>query len=357
MFFAREDNLGVLERFIRDANAAHVDDPIYNKRLVRSKEIVAHIVRNPSGWDSRCEFNSRHIGDQFIDALRNFDPSQHLDIDNIYSMSYRFLCEFDFLIGAGKELTLELRSIKNRIQEDSDEMDANVRSQIHYASYVMPANITKDFLNDERIDLFRRFEERQAEAESLKEKWDREIEKKETSANALKDKLEEYESGFNFVGLYQGFEDLLKKKKSEARILFLSLLGLGVLALAPLLLALVLSVSGIYSGELFSVSHLVVLIPLVSIEVLLLYFFRIVLVAHRSAKAQIMQIELRQTLCQFIQSYASYASEIKKEDSSALEKFESLIFSGILSNSERIPSTFDGVDQLVSLADKVRGSK
>ncbi|HGE6119725.1 hypothetical protein [Vibrio cholerae] len=77
---------------------------------------------------------------------------------------------------------------------------------------------------------------------------------------------------------------------------------------------------------------------------------------YRSTKAQIMQIELRQTLCQFIQSYAEYASEIKSKDTTSLEKFENLIFSGILSDAEKLPSTFDGLEQIGKLLKSVKGA-
>ncbi|EII3729117.1 hypothetical protein LG468_003962, partial [Vibrio cholerae] len=70
----------------------------------------------------------------------------------------------------------------------------------------------------------------------------------------------------------------------------------------------------------------------------------------------IMQIELRQTLCQFIQSYAEYASEIKAKDASSLEKFESLIFSGILSDAEKLPSTFDGLEQIVTMLKSLKSA-
>lgn len=69
-----------------------------------------------------------------------------------------------------------------------------------------------------------------------------------------------------------------------------------------------------------------------------------------------MQIELRQTLCQFIQSYAGYSSEIKKQDAGALEKFESIIFSGVLSDPEKLPSTYDGMGQIGNLIKSIKNS-
>ncbi|KGK01406.1 MULTISPECIES: hypothetical protein [unclassified Pseudoalteromonas] len=356
MFFKNEDNAKVLASFLRKAEAAHIEDESRAMRLSISREIIGYIYKSPEGWEERCTFNIKHIGDQFLQWLRDFDQSKPTHIDHIYCMSYRFLCEFDFLVGPGKELSMELRSLKSKIEHDSGKMDDDVRSQIIYASYVMPANIAKDFINDANIGVFKDFEQKKLEAEKLKEQWDGEITSKESAANALKDKLEEYKIGFNFVGLYQGFSALAEKKAKEAFWLFLSLIGMGLLILAPLVTEIVLSVVGIYSGKPLGMEHLLILIPVISIEIILIYFFRVILLNHRSVKAQIMQIELRQTLCQFIQSYTGYSSEMKKQDSSALEKFESLIFSGVLSDPEKLPSTFDGVEQIGNLIKSIKNS-
>lgn len=67
-----------------------------------------------------------------------------------------------------------------------------------------------------------------------------------------------------------------------------------------------------------------------------------------------MQIELRQSLCQFIQSYADYTKEIKENNAGSLEKFENLIFSNILSTPEKVPSTFDGLEQLANLMKELK---
>ncbi|WP_349735966.1 hypothetical protein [Pseudomonas jessenii] len=356
MFFGKEENAKVLAGFLLKAGAAHVDDEARAKRLSLSREIVGYIYKKPEGWDDRCSFNIKYIGDQFIQWLSDFDPKKPADIDNIYSMSYRFLCEFDFLVGAGKELSMELRRIRNQIEHDDSEMEDDVRSQIIYASYVMPANIAKEFINDANIGIFKDFEQKKSEAENLKKQWDEEIEQKTTITEALKDKLDEYKIGFNFVGLYKGFSELAQKKTDESFWLFWALIGMGFLILSPLVIEIVFASSEIYSGNSFTANHLIILIPLFSIELILIYFFRIILINHRSVKAQIMQLELRQTLCQFIQSYAGYSSEIKKQDSGALEKFENLIFSGILSDPEKLPSTFDGLEQIGNLIKSVKNS-
>lgn len=356
MFFKKEDNVKALASFLRKADAAHIEDESRAMRLSISREVIGYMYKSPEGWDERCTFNIKHIGDQFIQWLKDFDQSKPTCIDHIYCMTYRFLCEFDFLVGAGRELSMELRSLKNKIEHDSGEMDGDIKSQIIYASYVMPAGIAKDFINDANIGVFKDFEQKKLEAEKLKEKWEGEIASKESEVKVLKDKLDEYKIGFNFVGLYQGFSELAKKKAKDSFWLLLSLIGMGLIILAPLVTQMVLAVVGIYSGDIFGVEHLLILIPIISIEIILIYFFRVILLNHRSVKAQIMQIELRQTLCQFIQSYTVYSSEMKKQDATALEKFESLIFSGVLSDPEKLPSTFDGVQQIGKLIKSIKNS-
>jgi hypothetical protein len=200
MFFGDENNVKVLGKFLGKAEVAKVNDVHRKARLDITRQIIGFIYKSPERWDERCSFNIKYMGEQYLQCLRDFDPTKPREIDQIYSISYRFLCEFDFLVGAGKELSLELRLIKNKIQEDNAEMDDDVRSQIIYASYVMPANIAKEFINDANIGVFRDFEQKKQEAEKLREQWKKEIESKKIETDILKDKLDEYKIGFNFVG-------------------------------------------------------------------------------------------------------------------------------------------------------------
>ncbi len=361
IFFENEDNAQVIDSFLRNAKkVADIEDDAIRTRLSLSKEIIEYIAKAPNQWDEKCQFNIKHFGDTFLQMLRNFNSTKLIKtgiksipqndgetepyikyIDEIYFISYRFLCEYDFFVGTGKELVYELRSIKERIQNDKDQMSDYIRSQIIYASYTMPANIIKEFVNDSNIGAFKDFEQKKVEAENLKKKWDKEIQNKKADVDALKDNLETYKIGFNFVGLNNGFLNLANKKAKEAFWLFLSLIGMGTCILGVLIFVFVfITIKG------KNIDYLISILPIISIEIILIYFFRIILLNHRSVKAQIIQLELRQALCQFIQSYADYSSKIKTKDANALEKFENLIFSGIVSNPEKLPSTFDGVEQV-----------
>lgn len=362
MFFEIDQNLKVLVSFLD--RTEHYSSPIeelFHQRLERSREIIGSISRNAGGWDDRCHFNIKHIGKSFLDSLRDFSTSEeNLDItknviNDIYTDSFRFLCEFDFFIGANLELSFELRHLKSAIIDDALKNESPIKSQITYASYLMPADILKRHLNNKDLVAVSNFQEKLDEAKRLKQQWDGEIAMKQETVDILDKRLEKIKIGFNFVGLYQGFSDLSDKKENELKWLFWSLIGMSTLILAPLILEFA-TISLSSASHSFQLSDLVKLIPLVSIELILIYFFRIILMNYRSTKAQIMQIELRQTLCQFIQSYSEYASELKSKDPTSLEKFENLIFSGILSDSEKLPSTFDGIDQIGTLLKNLKGS-
>lgn len=98
------------------------------------------------------------------------------------------------------------------------------------------------------------------------------------------------------------------------------------------------------------------MLPFIGLEFVLIYLFRVVLNHYNSVKNEVLQLELRQSLCQFIQSYAKYAKELKVNDNLVLEKFENLIFSPISSRADKSPTVLDDVNQLVTLLKEVKNT-
>ncbi|KXO86756.1 hypothetical protein AYK86_12795 [Acinetobacter venetianus] len=177
--------------------------------------------------------------------------------------------------------------------------------------------------------------------------WNIEYEQKESAVKNLKDKLDTYQTAFNFVGLYQGFSQLKKNKDDELfglniqyYILIFFMAGMPIVEFIWLFNNF---------DENFKTVHLVVLaLPSITLLFILFWFFRIILHNIKSVKSQIMQLELRMTLCQFIQSYAEKSKELKVANKEGFEKFENLIFSSIVSSDEKIPSTFDGMEHITN---------
>lgn len=97
-------------------------------------------------------------------------------------------------------------------------------------------------------------------------------------------------------------------------------------------LLIVLSISGVF------------------IVFVLLYFFRISLSNIKSLKSQLLQIDLRLTLCSFIHNYAGDTEVLRNDKTKdSFEKFESVIFSPIVSTEDKMPNTFDGLEQLTAM--------
>lgn len=96
------------------------------------------------------------------------------------------------------------------------------------------------------------------------------------------------------------------------------------------------------------------LLPILGVEILLFYFFRLVYQSYANSRSQKMQLQMRNSLCQFIESYIKYKKE-NKESESTFDKFESHIFSGLSPNDEKVPSTFDGLEQIAKMVKEIKG--
>ncbi|EGA63910.1 hypothetical protein [Vibrio brasiliensis] len=346
----------IIKRFLNNTKDNPAAGGRERVRLDIVRAIVGLIIRNPDDWDENCPFNIEHRGNSFIEDLRSFsyeDPKAFL---SIYTDSVRFLLEYDFLTDASRQGEHEIAPLISKITEDygSLEVSSDDRWQLHYAFNIMPGNILKKFLANNNIKSAVDFKERLDDAERLKKEWDAELETKEKTVGELSGKLNTLKTAYNFVGLYQGFDKLSEDKKTEQKWLFWSLVGMAILILTPLVLEFWALTFGEAAKTFDGLGSLVRLMPLVSIEVILIYFFRIILMNYRSVKTQVMQIELRKTLCSFIQGYAEYAKGIKEKDSDLLDRFENLIFSGIISDSEKLPSTFDGLEQLGNMIKNIK---
>tara|TARA_B100002003_G_scaffold26986_1_gene22392 strand:+ start:1030 stop:2100 length:1071 start_codon:yes stop_codon:yes gene_type:complete len=315
--------------------------------------VINSMENKPDQWNELCEINIEWIGDQFISRLADEERELSKEaLDNICSMCFRFL--FELYLSMKNDLAMEFESARRFVFNNVESFEHNAKSQIEYAIRDMPISIFKAIANSDAIDSLKNFNSVSAKAEKLKEHWDSELSEREARVNLLKESLSKYENAFNFVGLYQGFDELSTEKKEERDGILLWLRVLSILIVLPIAAELVFvymhlnNISAIRDGLLVSI------FPTVSLVAISVYYFRVLLFNYKSVKSQILQIDLRKTLCRFIQNYSEYSSEMKKKDASSLDKFESIVFSGIVSDDESLPSTFDGMDQIGKLIKAAR---
>ncbi|GAD02019.1 hypothetical protein [Agarivorans albus] len=348
VIFDTNQSKTVLSKFKHKVDVLVPDDDFGKQRNSLIRLVVSSMENKPEQWDNLCQINIEWIGDQFISRLS--DEEQKLSkerLDDICSMCFRFL--FELYLSMKNDLAMEFESARRFVFNNVGLFESHAKEQIEFAIRDMPISIFKSIANSDSIESIKDFNSISAKAEELKKEWEKDIVDKETRVNKLKESLSEYENGFNFVGLFQGFDDLAKEKSDERDNILFWLKVLSALVVLPVLAELIIIYKNIDNIAAIKDGLIVSIFPTLSLAAIAIYYFRVLLFNYKSVKSQLLQIDLRKTLCRFIQHYSEYSSEIKKQDSESLAKFENIIFSGIVTEDGNLPSTFDGVEQIGKL--------
>ncbi|KLW17261.1 hypothetical protein [Enterobacter sp. BWH52] len=169
---------------------------------------------------------------------------------------------------------------------------------------------------------------------------------------ALEERVSKLRTKYNFVGLSSGFSQIKDKKEEELRSSEVAYKNLfGCMFICPLIILLI----HVFLPEKVPQGYnvLQVLLPFVTMEMVMLYFFRLSYLEAKSLRAQLLQIDLKLSLCSFIDNYVKYRKEHNTNVRKVLDSFDSVIFSPIQANENNIPSMFDGMEALANLADKI----
>ncbi len=354
-YFSRSEISADLKNLITKINGRVANQD--TKKASHIRDILKIIVTNTAQFDRLCQVNIAWIGEHFattISSLLTKDLTSE-NLDYLYGDLFRFVTEFELSLKG--EISMELRRFISYADDEPSAFSKRALDDVQFARHQMPIAILKQLVGS---SVLQNVSNPQLIADAMEAKeaaWRKDLDTREQSANRLKEALTSYTTGFNFVGLHQGFDNMSEAKKAEVASLNRLLVFFGVFASAPLVAELIATSFYLDRFGEWNATMLVATIPAFSLTILLIYFFRIVLRRAEAARSQLLQIELRKTLCQFIQSYADYAKEIKGNNPEALAKFENMIFSGIVSTEDKLPTTFDGIDQLSQLVQSVRGTK
>ncbi|MFZ3054245.1 MAG: hypothetical protein WA099_12675 [Sulfuricurvum sp.] len=236
-----------------------------------------------------------------------------------------------FSIQSDKDLFIqkELESLKEQLYQSK--LDIEKLNTINFN--------TKNF--NEKFDQFQKLHDENelhnSEMKTLFDKFNFEKEK----VQALLDDLKENKHQLNVAKLDKGFTSLLLKKEKEGKKVLSLLRIFGGLILTVPLTSFSLVITH------FTIS-IAMAIPLLTIEIFLVYYFRIFLHNYNSIEEQILQLENKSSLLQFISDYMEYKqdNDVKSDD---IAKFEDIIFSKISPNMKTIPTSPD----LISLVEKI----
>lgn len=336
-------------------------DIIYNSLIMVSNSEREYKIYGDEGWKSdigNIIHNLRHINK----AIENSDFS---DITKNNSLN-RFLSE----IG----LTL-FRIVYRRFIAEKSASDTEMKLLCFfqsrnglYSDEVTRSDIISAKIREKYISDFCQNETKYLHEEYMKVKteYENHLEKIKSITSLVdnwtktlsfhQENVKSMTANYNFARLADAFRNILENKRKELTKSKKSLILMGIFSIAPMIFSMVFGVF-LLSNNNFIPSlpreKLPYVAPiLASIEIVLIYYFRIILKEHLSLKAQILQLELRYGVCAFIEGYIDFAKDV---DKNKLERFEALIFSNITPDPSSIPSTFDGMDQLVNLAKAASG--
>lgn len=314
-----------------------------------------------------------HYNQKFLEQ-GNIPSLQELITDKFYFLNkvLRILFEYSFWASDDFGRPMFLRPT---ILERLDRLNppSEIPVSFIWIERSMPAALTKDLLLSEQFSTLRMiagsvglFEEQitreikrgisdvNKEADILKKDIEGLIKSASASVQSLAeydDKLKQYKSEYNFVLLSKAFSNLLKTKKSEYVTNHRSVIIFSSWLIATPLFALLNHIYNFFPVE-FNLNALFYFLPILSLELLFFYFMRLYYIEGKAIKAQMLQIEQRLSLCEFIHDY------VETKNNSGAEKeswslFEKLIFSPIQVTSENIPSLLDGASSIAELAGKV----
>ncbi len=354
-FFSRPEVQDLLRQVI--ARLESQPDRQHDPKFHLLAKTISIIRENAERFDEQAQVNISWIGESLLSAVAQViaNGANIEEVDRLYGLIYRITVEFDLSIK--NDLSFDLRKFQNHIVENESAFTKDARESALFARQEMPISILKHLLSAEVIQNLRSLEKISKDVDQKIEGWEGRLAYQQGAATKLENSLKEYKTGFNFVGLHQGFDELSSAKKIEIASGRVWLLIFGLLAILPLTLELILLY---WNRDVLNQLKWVFIasaIPAVSLTLLLIYFFRIVLRNSEAARSQLLQIELRKTLCRFIQSYAEYSKQLKENNVDALAKFESIIFSGLVSNDEKLPSTFDGMEQITNFVKAIKGDR
>lgn len=350
--FTREQTRIAIQKFLSRLEVVKTEDDFEAERNNHLRLILTNMVSHPQQWNDNCMVNLKWIGNQFVSMLSDQKNNEKDYLDDVFSTCFRYLLELYFTVKG--ELTIEYERARRFASDNFDKFSEHSKRSIAFAMQDMPINILKSLLTSEKIDNIKDFNNIAKAADEMKNDWNKEIERKTQEVNQLKENLDKYKAAFNFVGLHQGFDELALIKQKEKTNILNWLVFFGCLIVLPVLSEITFIFANFDKAVAAKSTLLLLSIPIISLVAILVYYFRILLFHFNSIKSQLLQLELRKSLCRFIQNYVDYSTEIKKKDKDALIKFENVIFSGIVSSDEKLPSTFDGIDQLANLVKSVK---
>lgn len=330
----------------------------YFRQATLSTDYLDSILSVDKNYDQSAKLTIAWRGNEFLNIL-----SQKPDAQNISTFlkfmalvaNERMMRDQQYTIGAEHEF-IEMYDEFSANSSTADVQDVSrvIRTMLlSIAREAYNATRTKEenlsaVIEEEKSNISDWIEKNLLNTQGSANKLIKEVSGWKEYLESHENKLKNIKSNYNFVGLSKGFHDIEKSKRKSRFWLLVTTVSMGLITVAvPIAVAANNILSTAQPTWPTSLENTLPLLPLIlPIEIILIYYFRILLKNFQSMSAQIVQLELRQALCAFIESYVEYKKDLS--DNVSVSKFEDMVFSGIATDPEQIPQTFDGLEKLAS---------
>jgi len=191
--------------------------PAGDRKAQFLRNILSIIKTNGAAFDEKCATNIGWIGSQLegnAHALAK-TPLDENALDLFIAFVYRFIVEFD--LSNTNDLSMELGSGLDFVRTNRSIFTEDAQRIMNYADHAMPIAIMKNLLGMDVLSNIRNVEKYSGDVEEKFSKWDKDLDERQERADQIKASLERYTTGFNFVGLYDGFNSLTAEKISELK--------------------------------------------------------------------------------------------------------------------------------------------
>ncbi|EPJ4165318.1 hypothetical protein [Citrobacter freundii] len=339
------------------------DNELISAMFITSWSLLKTYMNDVSYLERKTKFNRKNIGSYLIDKnMLIADPKLYL------SIILRFVWEYNLTsnpsvfnasrICLDRNFLARLDDIESSVWGGSGSFNI----MFSWISNVMVFEIYNDFLDSPELKDAKKLTTDIAKAQSQLESKVNDILDKATSsieyldavrneAKDLGDRLTNIKREGNFKLLAKAFSTIRTNKKDEV---FFAQCRMWFFVC--LLLLMPAGLFGYFSYKDITFTWLSALryTPLISLEVLFFYFMRLFYIEVKSLKSQLVQIDLRLNLCEFIYDYVETRDRTHSDKvNDSWKSFEALIFSPIQPNEDKIPSVMDGTDVLADLAGKI----
>jgi len=325
-------------------SGASFEKDLDRQRAELVKRGLQAVLSNLDEYDEFAVLTASNVGERF-DAIVKAKSVTPESIKRLLSIIARF----------ARETTLKR---KGWLSEERDVLDYFLSpTNVLEGDELLESDYLKTSLPGSLLDLaLNRIEFAEKKAKTASESIERQVGDVEQRISGHRAELKKIAEKYNFVGLADAFRGLIESKSLEKWVNFSGLITLGLLALAPLLLyffsadksPVLLAFSGGWSP--------VVAVKMVAglgYEILMLYFFRIFLRNFVVTRQQLTNLQMRLSLCSFIEGYMEFAKKIGQVRT--LESFESFVFSPLSTDASGMPATIEGLEQITALVKAARG--